>query len=78
VSNFTLQLEEIYASEMFVPSYQSICFHNPEDCNIKMDKCSVTDFKHTFVKTRMHESHVHILALLDHVDAGTQLNRAYS
>jgi hypothetical protein len=53
VSNFTLQLEEIHSSEMLVPPCKSIGFRNPEDCNMKMDKWSVTDFKYPFVRTRM-------------------------
>jgi hypothetical protein len=74
--NFTLQFEDIYFSEMLVLPSQSACLYNPQDCNVTMDKCSVTDFKNTFLKIWMYESHVNNLALLNHVDIGAQRKTA--
>lgn len=69
---------KIYSYEMLVLPYQSTCFYNPEDCDVNMDKYSVTDFKHPFLKICVYESHVNNLASLNHVDAGNQLKTAYS
>ena len=73
-----MQFEEIYFSEMLVLPFQFTCLHNPEECNVTMNKCSVTNFKNPFLKIWMYESHVNNLALLNHVDAGARRKTAYS